>query len=175
MKTVVVSLAVVALVVGGVQAATNVVDLGTGDSLSVVTDDSLTIRGNPATSTIPARLFIRDDKAGCELNLVFGIPPHVFTTDQLKEMLQASAQSMVAKSVEGKADVKTLPSQSFVLLCLELTDKREDAREGRFMLQGLGSAGKYVCQFGMISKEKSSDAKAAILKALGTMKLVAKE
>lgn len=175
MKKVVASLAVAALIVGVAQAGTNVVDLGTGDSLYVVTDNSLTVQSTPAMPARPATVVIKDDKAICELRMMFAIPSHVPTTDQMKEQMQASAQPLVAKSVEGKLDVKMLPNQSFGLIYFELTDKSEDAGDGRFMLQGQGVSGKYMCQFMMLTNQKTSDAKALILKTLGTMKIIPKK
>lgn len=175
MKQIVVGLAATALVVGVAQAGTNVVSLGTGDSLSVITDNSLAVQGTPATPARPATVVIKDDKDICELRLMFGIPAQVPTVDQIKEQMEASAQPMLANSVEGKVDIITLPNQSFSLLYFELTDKREDAGDGRFMLQGLGTSGRYMCQFMMLTNQKTSDAKAAILKALGTMTILSKK
>ena len=157
------------------KAQTNTVDLGTGDSLSVSTGTGLTMRSVPTMLGNPAKVILKDDKGVCEMPIEFGMPEPVPAEDKLKEQMQASAQPMVANSTEGKLEIKKIESASFTLLYFELTDKREDAGDGRFMLQELGTSGKYLCQFMMLTNQKSLDVKTAILKSLGSMKIVPKK
>ena len=117
---------------------------------------------------------IKDDRGVCELKMMFAMPPTIPSEDALKNQIKASGERLVANSVEKALNIQKLPGATFSPFYFELTDKREDGGNGRFMLQGIGVSGKYTCLFMMLTNEKSSDAKAAILKALGTVRIGAK-
>lgn len=151
--------------------AVKVVPLGGGHSLAIKTANSLTVQGM-AAGRKPATVVLKDDKGICKMRMVLTTPRRVPTKGEMKLQLATAARRFLPRSVEKRINIKEIANDTFTLYYFELTDKRENAGDGRFMRQGLGASGKDVCQFMMLTDQKTSDAKKAILAAMGAMKIV---
>ncbi|MFN7812772.1 MAG: hypothetical protein ACK5SI_08955 [Planctomycetia bacterium] len=152
-------------------AAPRTIELAKGQTLSMDVPEELTVSNTPGTEEMPATVALKDGEGACEIRLKFATPKHIPTKEELKQTLQRSAQRLLADAVEDTIDVRELPQSIFVVMYFEVTDKREDAADGRYMLQGLGVSGKYLCQFMMLTKEKDPPARKAVLKALASMRV----
>jgi hypothetical protein len=160
---------------GMARAENIIIKLESGDAVSLEIDESLEILEKPASAAQPKMICVRARKGACELRIKFGPREKSMTEDQVRQMLMGGAQRLLANSVEDKVDIVKLQGTSITLLYFELTDKREDAQDGRFMLQGFGTFGNLACQFMMLTEQKESESKTAILKALGTLTMIAKK
>ncbi len=171
----VLSLLIAASLIGIADAKTETVTLATGSNLSISLDNSLELHNEPATPKRPAVLIVKDKKNPIEAHLIFSLPEQVPPEEIRRKQIIAAAQPALINSKEGTIELKKIPNSSFSILYFELTDKREDPGEGRFMLQGMGASGKHTCHIIMLTNQKSSKTKTAIIKAIGSMKIIQQE
>ena len=151
------------------------VELGEDDILLMEVPEGLTFAGTAATKGRPGGVALKDAEGVCEMRIKFVAPKQVPSKEQLKESLEKSAERLLPNAVEQKIDVQELPDSKFAVVYFQLTDKREDGGDGRYMLQGLGVSGRHVCQFMMLMQQKTSPGRTAVLKALSSMEMTKKK
>lgn len=157
-------------------------DLGAGDSLKLQLGSGVTAHAEPARDGEPATVTLRHEKGECEMRLQMRKSfatsnPQVqqMMVRAMAERMKAMAEEKLANSIEQRVTLKDLPGESCALVYFELTDKRESAGDGRYLLQGCGKLGEYDCEFMMLSSQQNPAAKTVMLNSLAGMALVKAE
>ncbi len=153
-------------------AAGTVFDLGSGDQLSVPGATNLVVQSTAVRPDRAGFLSLADSNRVCEIRVLFKVARTVPSKNTLKEELTAAGQQLLPNAEEKELTFQEIPNSALALVYFELTDKRSDPGDGKYLLEGMGTDGtKYVLQFRMLSNLKDSRAKKQILDALSSMRI----
>jgi hypothetical protein len=169
-------LILVVLLANVTRATTMELDLGSGDVLVIDAPQNILVKNVPATQGKPLIVKLADTNGQCEMRLMFATPAAIPTKEEMKTNMLTSGARLLTNSEEKQIEIKELPSKSLTFVYFELADKRQNAKDGRFMLQGIGTDGKkYMFQYMMLSNLKDSNAKTQILETISKMRIEKKK
>ncbi len=149
------------------------IDLGKEYVLVLQVPESLTFNETSNQTDSQTILLMKDKEGICNMRLTFVNLKPVKNKRPLEEGLDKTldklSQRLLPDSVESKISIQKLSESKIPIIYYELTDKREDAGDGRYVLEGVGMSDRCFCHFTIIMQQKTSSGKEELLNMLASM------